>query len=62
VTLGGTFAFQVEDTPGQWSIRGQLIRQAGNSSPPGAIGIQRNFDLSPPVNIVAVVIGYSFDY
>ena len=62
ITVGGTFGFHPEDIPGEWTIRAQFIRQAGNSSPPGAIGIQRNFDLSPPINTFAVVLGYSFDY
>lgn len=62
-TLGATYGFRFEDlAPGDWTVRAQIIRQAGNSSPPNAIGIQRRFDLSPPLNIYAVVIGYSFGY
>jgi Protein of unknown function (DUF3570) len=62
ITVGGTFGFSPDFVTGDWTIRAQYIRQAGNSSPPNAIGIQRRFDLSPPINIYAVVIGYSFNY
>ena len=60
ITIGSTFGFTLLDYPGDWTVRAQYIRQAGNSSPPNAIGIERRFDLSPPVNILAVVVGYSF--
>jgi hypothetical protein len=62
ITIGATAGYRPEDGPGEWTLRAQLMRQAGNSSPPGIIGIQRGFDLSPPINIYAVVVGYSFGY
>ena len=62
ITLGATYGTRFEDIQGDWTLRAQYMRQFGDSSPPNAIGIQRNFDLAPPVNIVAVVIGYSFGY
>jgi hypothetical protein len=62
ITIGGTFGFHPEGSPGEWTLRAQYMRQAGDSSPPNALGIQRRFDLSPPINIVAVVLGYSFGY
>ncbi len=62
ITLGATFGFNPEDFPGDWTVRAQFMRQSGDSSPPNAIGMQRRFDLSPPVNIFAVVVGYSFGY
>lgn len=62
LTLGATYGFHFEDAPGEWTVRGQYMRQAGDPSPPNAIGIQRRFDLSPPLNIYAVVVGYSFGY
>jgi hypothetical protein len=62
ITIGATYGFHPEFVAGEITIRGQYVRQAGNSSPPSAVGIQRGFDLSPPVNIVAFVLGYSFDY
>jgi hypothetical protein len=62
ITAGATYSFRPDFVTGEITLRGQYMRQFGNSSPSNAIGIQRNFDLSPPVNIVAVVLGYSFDY
>jgi len=62
ITIGATYGTRFEDIPGDWTVRAQYMRQFGDSSPPNAIGIQRNFDLAPPVNIVAFVIGYSFGY
>jgi Protein of unknown function (DUF3570) len=62
ITVGATYGFHPEFVAGEITMRGQYVRQHGNSSPASAVGIQRNFDLSPPVNIVAFVLGYSFDY
>jgi hypothetical protein len=62
VTVGGTFGYRSDEIPGEWTIRAQYMRQSGNSSPPNTIGIQRNFDLSPPISIFSVVLGYSFGY
>jgi hypothetical protein len=62
ITVGGTFGFLLGDVPGNAIVRAQYIRQAGDSSPPNAIGIQRNFDLSPPISIFSVVVGYTFGY
>lgn len=62
VTFGGTFGWRFDRYPGDWTVRAELIEQRGNSSPPNAIGIQRRFDLSPPVSIFALVFGYSFGY
>ncbi len=62
ITLGGTWGFRWSDSPADWTVRAQYMRQSGDSSPPGAIGIQRTFDLFPTINIVSVVIGYSFGY
>ena len=62
ITLGATYGFAFDDNPGNWVVRAEYIRQAGDSSPPGAVGIQRGFDLAPPVNIYAIVVGYTFKY
>lgn len=61
VTIGATIGWHPWNSAGTYTIRAQYIQFAGNSSPPGAIGIQENFDLVPPVNTIAVVFGYSFD-
>ncbi|MGA7616351.1 MAG: DUF3570 domain-containing protein [Thermoanaerobaculia bacterium] len=62
ITIGATIGYHPEESPGEWTLRAQYIQYAGNSSPPGAIGIQENFDLVPPVNTYAFSIGYSFNY
>jgi hypothetical protein len=62
ITVGATYGFHPDFVGGEITIRGQYVRQAGNSSPPSAVGIQRRFDLSPPVNVLALVLGYSFDF
>jgi hypothetical protein len=59
ITLGGTLGFRIADYPGEWSVRVEYIRQTGDSFPTDAIGVQRQFNLSPPLNTGAVVIGYS---
>jgi hypothetical protein len=59
VTLGATFAFRLGDRPATWTVRPELIQQFGDSSPPGAIGVQRSFDLGPTINTFTVVIGHT---
>ncbi len=62
LTLGTTFAFRVADAPSLWSVRAEYIRQAGDSSPPSAIGVQRGFNLAPAINTVTLVVGYSLPF
>ncbi|HSP05602.1 MAG TPA: DUF3570 domain-containing protein, partial [Acidobacteriota bacterium] len=62
MTLGATYGFRISDYPGEWNIRAEYIRQTGDSHPADAIGIQRLFDLSPPINTFAVVVGYSMNF
>jgi Protein of unknown function (DUF3570) len=62
ITIGSTVGFHIGDSSHPWTLRLDYIRQAGNSSPPSAIGIQRSFDLAPAVNTVTAVVGYSFNF
>ena len=62
ITVGTTFAFHILDSPSQWTLRAEYIRQAGDSSPPGVIGVQRGFDLAPPIDTISVVFGYSLPF
>ncbi|MBW8874279.1 MAG: DUF3570 domain-containing protein [Acidobacteria bacterium] len=62
LTLGASFAFHVGDNPSQWNLRAEYIRQAGDSSPPSSTGTKSSFDLSPPINTVTAVLGYSFNF
>lgn len=59
VTLGAAFTFRAFESPGEWTVRADYIRQQGDGSPDGAIGVQRRFDLAPGVNSVALVVAYS---
>jgi hypothetical protein len=52
----------IGDTPGEWTIRAEYIRQTGDSFPSEAIGIQKQYDLFPAMNTVAIVVGYSFGF
>lgn len=61
-TIGATFGYRPADSSNVWTARAEFMRQSGGSSPPNVVGIQRNYDLTPPVNIFAVVLGYSFDF
>jgi hypothetical protein len=62
LTVGTTFAFHLFDNPAEWTVRAEYIRQAGDSSPPSALGVQRRFDLAPAINTFTVVVGYSFRF
>jgi len=62
VTLGATLGFAVQNTPGQWSIRGEYIRQFGDGHPSYVTGVQQTFDLFPPVNIGSLVVAYSVGF
>jgi hypothetical protein len=62
ITIGATFAFRLAGEPSLWTLRAEYIRQAGNSSPPSAVGTERTFDLSPPINTFTAVVGYAFNF
>ncbi len=58
-TLGATLGFTAFGTPGEWSIRAEYVRQFGKGHPGNVVGVQRDFDLFPPVNIGSLVFAYS---
>jgi len=62
ITIGTSFAFRFGDNPSLWTLRAEYIRQSGDSSPPSAVGEERNFNLSPTINTFTAVIGYSFNF
>jgi hypothetical protein len=62
VTLGATYGFHLPDYPGEWSVRAEFIGQFGDGHPKDAIGVQRQFDLFPRVNIGSLVVGYSIEF
>lgn len=61
-TLGLTFAFHAGSGLGLWTVRADYIRQAGGGSPPANLGVASSFDLTPAVNTVSLVAGYSFNF
>jgi hypothetical protein len=62
LTLGGTFGFASggRRRPTEWTFRAEYIRQFGDSSPPGTVGVQTRMDLFPTVNIFSLVVNYRF--
>lgn len=62
ITIGANFAFRLGDNPSLWNLRAEYIRQSGDGSPPSAVGVEKNFDLSPTINTFTAVVGYSFNF
>ena len=60
ITIGANFAFRVGDSPSDWNLRAEFIRQKGDSS--AGSTIKSPFDLTPAVNTVTAVLGYSFNF
>lgn len=58
-TIGTTIGFAPGDDLGEFTIRAEYIRQWGDGHPGNAVGIQRQFDLSPAVNSGTIVVGYT---
>jgi hypothetical protein len=62
VTLGATYGFHVPDYPGEFSVRAEYLRQWGDGHPRDAVGVQRQLDLMPPLDIGSLVIGYTLQF
>lgn len=62
LTLGANFGFRLGDSPAQWTLRAEYIRQKGDSSQTNADGVQSRFDVSPTINTFTAVVGYSFNF
>jgi hypothetical protein len=60
VTLGATYGFKLPGQQGDMSVRAEYMGQFGNGHPADAVGVQRQYDLAPPVNIFSLVLGWSF--
>ena len=61
LTLGATYAFRLPGQPGEWSIRGEYLGQFGAHHPKGTVGVQRDYDLSPALNVASVVVGWTLE-
>lgn len=61
-TVGATLGFQISGYPGEFSVRAEYIGQFGDGHFKDAVGLQRQFDLFPTVNIGSLVLGYSVQF
>ncbi len=61
VTLGATYGWKLSGQPGELSVRAEYMGQFGNGHPADAVGVQRQYDLAPAVNIFSLVLGWSFE-
>jgi hypothetical protein len=59
VTLGATYGFKLPGQPGELSVRAEYMGQFGNGHPADAVGVQRQYDLAPPLNTFSLVVGWS---
>lgn len=62
ITMGAAFGFHILDSPGEWIVRGEYVRQTGDNHPAEAIGVQRLFDQFPVLNVGTFVVDYSFNF
>ncbi|HEY3296096.1 MAG TPA: DUF3570 domain-containing protein [bacterium] len=54
--------YGVPTAGGELNFRAEYMRQSGDSHPSQAVGVQKNYDLFPSVNILILQIGYSRDF
>jgi len=59
VTLGAAFGYRPPGSRGELTLRGEYLVQWGDGYPADAVGIQREMDLMPPVNIGSLTLSYS---
>jgi hypothetical protein len=62
LTAGATVGFHLPGSTGEWTVRAEYIAQLGRGHPADAVGIQRDFDLAPRVDIGSLLIGYSVGF
>jgi hypothetical protein len=59
-TIGIKYGITIQDN-NEISVRVEYMRQSPELHPADAIGVQRLYNLFPPVNITIVQVGYSFE-
>ncbi|MGE5175959.1 MAG: DUF3570 domain-containing protein [Hyphomicrobiales bacterium] len=59
LTLGGTYGWKPQNTPGTFTLRGEYIRQWGHGQETGDFGDEQQFDIQPPVDIGSLLLTYS---
>jgi hypothetical protein len=60
ITVGAKYGFKVEGT-GDFDIRLEYIRQSGDGHPSDAVGLQKDINLLPAVDIITVGFGVAID-
>jgi hypothetical protein len=61
-TVGATVGFHIPEYPGEWTVRAEYIGQFGPKHPNDVVGVQRQYDLFPTLNIGTLVLGYSIQF
>jgi hypothetical protein len=61
-TLGLTYGCPVPNAPGEFTVRGEYMRQWGDGHPSTALGTQRTMDLFPSLDTFTLVAGYSVQF
>jgi hypothetical protein len=59
-TFGVKYGFPVGS--GELNVRLEYMVQSGNSHPSQAVGVQRQYDLFPPINITILQVGYTVNF
>ena len=62
ITAGATVGFRLPGSAGEWTVRAEYIAQLGQGHPADAIGIQRDFDLAPRLDVGSLLVSYSVGY
>jgi hypothetical protein len=62
LTLGLGYGCPVPNSPGEFTVRGEYMRQWGDGHPATALGVQRSLDLFPSLDTFTLVAGYSVQF
>lgn len=62
ITAGATVGVHIPSLKGDWTVRAEYIGQFGDGHPSDAVGVQRQYDLYPAMNIGTLVIGYELKF
>ena len=61
-TAGLAIGFTPHGFTGEWVIRGEYMAQFGDRHPADAVGVQRQFNLFPTLDVFTFVVGYDISY
>lgn len=60
ITIGAKYGVHMEGT-GEFDVRIEYMRQMGDGHPKNAVGVQKDIDLMPAVDIVTIHLGVAID-